>query len=237
MDVTNRTTTNYDETVHKLGRISTLIMIVALISVPLAIGLVFGVEIDMNKTSVAFLAAFSVFGVAGAIEFFSYAPILGAGGQYLSFITGNISNMKLPAALSGIKISKYEAGTKEADVVSTIAIAVSTLMTTAIIFIGMLFVGQFLPILQSPTLTPAFSNLMPALLGALATPFFKKSIKTASAPCIAAAVLTIVLGYSTVARYQPFLMPAFLILAVAWSYILHTREKSKTLKTNENVPM
>jgi hypothetical protein len=204
-----------------------------LISVPVALSIVFGIQIDINKTMTAFIGAFSLFGIIGAIEFFSYAPVLGAGGQYLSFITGNISNMKLPAALSSIKISGYESGTREAEVVSIIAIAISSIVTTTIVLVGMLFIGQFLPVLQSPTLVPAFSNLMPALLGALATPFFMKDFRTASVPCLFAAILTLVIGYPVVAQSQPILMPAFLILSVAWSFVLHKIKKKALDKSSQ----
>lgn len=217
----------YSATIHRLGRISTLIMLIALIGVPIVAGLAFGIKIDAGKTISAFFGAFSLFGIVGAIEFFSYAPILGAGGQYLSFITGNIGNMKMPAAISSIKLAQLEPGSKEADVISTIAIGISSIVTTSIILVGMIFIGRILPILQSPSLAPAFSNMMPALLGALATPILLKDIKGASVPCILAGILTLVLGYSTVTGFQSFLMPVFLIIAVVWKYILTKMEASK----------
>ncbi len=223
----SKNTTSYDNTVHRLGRVSTIIMLLALVAVPTATAILFNVQVDVNKTVTAFLGAFSLFGVIGTIEFFSYAPVLGAGGQYLSSITGNISNMKLPAALSGIKLSKFEPGSKEAEVVSTIAIAISSLVTTAIVFLGMLFISMFLPILQSPVLAPAFSNMMPALMGALAVPYFMKDFKTASVPCLIAAILTLVLGYSTVAGLQSYLMPVFLILTVLWTRVLFAFKKKE----------
>lgn len=226
---------NYETSLHRLGRISTAVMLVALISVPVAISIIFGIQVEIDKTVAAFIGAFSLFGIIGAIEFFSYAPILGAGGQYLSFITGNIGNLKLPAALSGIKISGYASGSKESEVISMIAIAVSSLVTTLIVFIGMLFVGQFLPVLQSPILAPAFSNLMPALLGALATPVLIKDFRTASLPCLAAAAVTLTLGYPMVARYQSFLMPAFLVIAVGWRFILYKYKLKGMQKTSEQV--
>lgn len=231
----NQSNTNYETALHRLGRISTTVMLIALISVPVVMTMIFGVEVEPDKTITAFVGAFSLFGVIGAIEFFSYAPILGAGGQYLSFITGNIGNLKLPAALSGIKLSGYATGTKEAEVISMISIAVSSIMTTVIVLIGMLFVGQFLPLLQSPFLAPAFSNLMPALLGALATPIFVKDLRTASIPCIAAAVLTLTIGYPMVARYQAFLMPLFLVIAVGWSFVLYKMKRRAIQSTSEEM--
>lgn len=227
MENLDKKNTSYDSSIHKLGRISTLIAILAIISVPILLTIVFKIDVDIKNTLVAFIGVFSLFGVVGAIEFLSYAPILGAGGQYLSFITGNISNMKLPAAVSGIKISGYESGSKEADVISTISIAISSLVTTFILFLGLFFIGAFLPILESPTLAPAFNNLMPAILGALATPIFLKDIRTSSAPCILAGLVTIILGYATVSRMQSYFMPIFLIIAVGWRYILYKKDNKK----------
>lgn len=231
----NQSNRNYETALHRLGKISTAVMLVALISVPIVMTMIFGIEVEADKTLTAFVGAFSLFGIIGAIEFFSYAPILGAGGQYLSFITGNIGNLKLPAALSGIKISGYATGSKEAEVISMISIAASSIMTTLIIFIGMLFVGQFLPLLQSPILAPAFSNLMPALLGALATPVFVKDLRTASVPCLAAAAVTLAIGYPMVARYQAFLMPVFLVIAVGWSFVLYKVKRNAIQRSAEEM--
>jgi len=216
---------SYESSLHLLGRISTAIILVALISVPAAIGLAFGVKVDVSSTAAVILGVISMFGVIGAIEFISYAPILGVGGQYLAFITGNIANMKLPAAISGVKVSGYAPGTKEAEIVSTIAIAISSLVTTAILILGLIFLSSLLPVLQSPTLTPAFTNMMPALLGALATPFFFKDLKTASVPMVFAALLTLLLGYALISQLQAFLMPVSLAVAIGWSYFLYKRKK------------
>jgi len=76
---------------------------------------------------------------------------------------------------------------------------------------------------------------MPALIGALATPYIIKSYKLASVPCLVAALLTLVLGYALVVKYQSFLMPIFLLIAVAWSYVLYKAEKKKESKNNSSI--
>ena len=45
--------------------------------------------------------------------------------MYLSFVTGNISNLKLPCALAALEQAGLKANSEEGEVVSTIAIAVS----------------------------------------------------------------------------------------------------------------
>lgn len=235
MEQTNESRKSYESALHTLGRWSTAIVLVALISVPLLIGIIYSVQVDIPATAAVILGVISMFGVIGAIEFVSYAPILGVGGQYLSFITGNIANMKLPAAISSVKVSGYAPGTKEAEIVSTIAIAISSLVTTAILVLGMVFLSSLLPVLQSPTLSPAFTNMMPALLGALATPFFLKDYRTASVPMLLAAVLTLILGYAAISQLQAFLMPVMLAVAIGWSYFLFKRKKKAeaALETKE----
>ncbi|MCB7305105.1 hypothetical protein NE683_15320 [Bariatricus massiliensis] len=217
----------YDKKIHKFGLISSIIIILTLACVPLAIQLVSGVTPDVGKVLGAMSGALVVFGPVAIIEFLSYTPILGAGGMYQTCITGNTMNMKLPAAQSGQKLAQVEPGSKEADVVSVISIGVSSLVTMTIIFLGMLLAAQLMPILTSKTMAPAFNNLMPAIMGALLVPKIKSDPALASVPCIGAAIVTVVLGYATVTSMQTYLLPVFLILSVAWGYILYKRRQKK----------
>lgn len=219
---------DYDKKIHNVGLISTIIIILALIAVPIAIHIVSGVtDLDIATTVSSGLSALAVFGPIAIIEFLSYAPIMGAGGLYLSFTTGNVMNMKLPAAQSGLKLAKVESGTKEADVISTISIAVSSLVTTVILFIGMILAAQLLPVLQSPTLTPAFNNLMPAIMGALTVPLIAKNPKTASVPCALIIIVTLVFGYATITANQTYILPVFLVVSLVWAYFLYQKKQKQ----------
>jgi len=216
---------DYDKKVHTVGLISTIVIIIALAVVPVFTHIVSGVDdLDIKTTMEAAISALAVFGPIAIIEFLSYAPIMGAGGLYLSFTTGNVMNMKLPAAQSGLKLANVESGTKEADVISTLSIAVSSLVTTGILFIGMILAAQLLPVLQSPTLAPAFNNLMPAIMGALTVPIIIKNPKTASVPCALIIILTLIMGYATITANQTYILPIFLIISLAWAYFLYQKK-------------
>ena len=218
---------DYFVSTHRLGRISTIIAIISFLAVPMTVTILWGIKLDMPKTITAFIAVFSIFGIGGFTEWISYTPVLGAGGTYISFITGNISNSKLPAALSSISLAGAEPGSKEGEVISTIAISVSSIVTTLILFVGMYLLTFILPLFDNPILKPAFDNLMPAILGALATPYFISSYKTASLPCVIAMILTITLGYTTVAGLTSMLTPVFLVIAFGWTYFLSKLDKKK----------
>jgi hypothetical protein len=215
----------YDVKVHKFGRISTIVLILALLAVPAMMSLIWKIGLDIGGTVAALMGVFILMFIIGTIEFFGYPPIIGPGASYLAFTTGNIINMKLPVAVSSVGISGFEPGSKNAEIVSMIAVAVSSLVTMVILFIGMLFLSMILPILQSPILTPAFENFMPALLGALAVPLFVSEIKTAWVPILIAAIATLVLGYTFVTNYVPFLMPVFLAIAVLSKYVQYRKAK------------
>lgn len=223
----NKSLSKYDSSVHRIGILSSILIIVALLGVPLVTSMVFKETIDWKTTIGAMASALMVFGPVAIIEFLSYVPIIGAGGQYLSFVTGNVMNMKIPAATSGRKIAEVEAGTPEGDAISVISIAVSSITTTIILFIGMVLAAQLLPLLENPILAPAFANVMPAIMGALGLPIIVKDFKTACVPCLVSIALTLILSYGVFMSKQGPMMILFLVLSLAWSYFLYQRGKKQ----------
>jgi hypothetical protein len=125
----------------------------------------------------------------GVIEVITYVPMLGAGGSYLSFVTGNISNLKLPCALNAMEIAEVKPSSEEGEIISTISIAVSSIVTTVIIVIGICFITPLTPLLQSDFLKSAFDQLLPALFGGLGVVFISKNVKLALPPIILMLIL------------------------------------------------
>jgi len=227
MKENNNASNNYNNRVHMVGIISSLLIIVALFIVPLGAQIIFGQSVKWGPTFKAMGSAALVFGPVAVIEFLSYLPIIGAGGQYLSFTTGNVMNMKIPAAATGRKIVEVAEGTEEGDAISMISIAVSSVVTTLIVFIGMALGSQLLPLLQNEILTPAFNNVMPAIMGALGIPIIVRNIKTATVPVALAVILTLVMGYTAFMGKQGNMMILFLAVSLAWAYVLYRRKGAK----------
>jgi len=221
------TDSEFSAKVHRFGRFSTIVFIISLLCVPLGITLIWSVEVDFLTTLKALITPLAMFLVVGTVEVFTIAPVLGSAGTYISFNTGNTLNLKMPAAVSSLKVTDSEPGTRRADIVGMIAIATSAIVTMIITFLGMVGISVILPVLESDLLSPAFENYMPALLGALVAPMLVKDFRTAVVPCAAAALLTLVLGYSTVEGIEPLVMPAFLALAVWWKYRQYRKSGQK----------
>jgi hypothetical protein len=218
---------DFDMSVNRLGRVSSIIALIIMSMPPVYVTWAMGISIDASKVLAALFNVAVVFIPICIIENISYYPVLGAGGVYLSCITGNIMNMKLPAAVSGMTIAGVEPGSKEGEVISILCVAMSSITTAAIVFIGMLGIGFLVPYLQTPFLKPGFDNIMPALMGALAVPFSLKDFKTSLTPVIVSIVLCITLGPTVVQRNQSYIMPCVMLLAVAAAYVLHKQKRAE----------
>ena len=174
----------YFDKVHRWGKISSLTSLVVMLSVPLAICVYFDVWPQASVVLNGLLKIIPLFWSVAVIEVITYAPMLGAGGTYLSFVTGNISNLKLPCGLNAMQNAEVRANTEEGEVISTIAIAASAITTTIIIALGVLLFSPLLPLLtkEGSLFAPAFQQVIPALFGALGAGYFAKHWKISILP-------------------------------------------------------
>lgn len=182
---------SYLESVHRYGRIWGWTILGLVVLFPTLLCLIFSVVPEWNALLNGLLATIPVYWTVGVIEIFTYVPMLGAGGSYLSFITGNISNLKLPVAIGAMETAGYKSNSEEGEIISTISIAVSSIVTTAIIILGVILIVPLTPILESEILKPAFDQVIPALFGGLAVVFVSKNWKLSIGPIIFMLVLFI----------------------------------------------
>lgn len=182
----------YEQKIHTWGRISLVLALVAFVSYPLLMSLYYGVQPDYALVLQGLLAVAPVYWTVGAIEAFTFGPMLGSGGAYLGFVTGNLTAMKVPAALRAMQIAQVEANSEKGEVISTIAIAASSIVTTFILIVGMLLLNTLRPILESPALAPAFANVLPALFGGLGVVFLSKNWRIALTPMVLMLILFLV---------------------------------------------
>ncbi len=181
----------YLESVHRDGLVWGIILCLAVLAFPVLVSLVFGAVPQWRPMLKGMISIVPMYWAVGIVELFTYIPMLGAGGAYLSFVTGNISNLKLPCAIDAMERAEVKASSEEGEIISTIAIAVSSIVTTLIIIIGVILIIPLAPVLESPVLKPAFDQMLPALFGGLAVVFVSKNLKLSIAPIILMLVLFI----------------------------------------------
>lgn len=181
----------YNERTHVFGRIVCIITLIMLIGAPFLMGTVLGAMPDMAAFGKGFLAIGLVWFVSCIAEYLIYTPMLGAGGSYLAFITGNLINMKIPCAINARDIVGAKTGTPENEIISTLSIATSSLVTILVLAIGVALLIPLQPILQAPALQPAFENVVPALFGAMAYKYYRKNMNVALFPLVIMSILFI----------------------------------------------
>ena len=181
----------YLESVHRDGKIWGFTLLALIFLFPLALCLIFSAVPDWSALGAGLLATVPMYWAVGLIEVFTYVPMLGAGGTYLSFVTGNISNLKLPVALDAMEKADVKSNSEEGEIISTISIATSSIVTTLIVILGVIMIVPLTPLLSNPVLDPAFTQMLPALFGGLGVVFVSKNVKLAIAPIILMLILFI----------------------------------------------
>lgn len=215
--------TEFNNSLHRLGRLMLVVSLILLLSVPFVIGALNQVMPGLG----GFLSGIAKVGViyipVAIVEFLVYTPMLGVGGSYISFLTGNVTNMKIPCAMNARDMAGTTVGTPENEIISTISTATSAIVTTLVIVVGVLMIVPLQPVLQSETLLPAFNNVVPALFGALGLKYFSKSPKIALIPLLLMALLCILVP-AAISQTSLLMIPAG-GLALAIGYVLFKKNK------------
>lgn len=213
---------SYIDSVHRDGTIWNLAVMALLIAFPIAVAVIFRAAPDFGALVVGLISTAPMYWAVGVIETITFVPMLGAGGSYLSFVTGNISNLKLPCAINALEQNEVSASSEEGEIISTIAIATSSIVTTIIIIIGVVCIVPLTPILEAPVLEPAFAQMLPALFGGLGVAFVSKNWKIAVAPVVLMLILFIfvpALNAGTVG----IMVPVSVLFTIGASRILYKK--------------
>jgi len=217
---------SYSESLHRTGRIFTVISLLLIGLVPVIYCISAGVSPDWAAIGGA--AAF-MFGylMIGLIEAVSYAPILGVGGQYLAFITGNISNLKLPCSLNAQNIAGCKQGSEEQEIISTIAISVSSIVTTLIIVIGLIplaiFGGDIVKVLE-----PVSPYVIPSIFGGLGLVLLSKYFKLTIVPFAAMMLICLVAFLMGSDPGQSTMLTVGMAVSVISGFVIYKMDKKKS---------
>ena len=214
---------NYNDKTHFVGRIWMAMAITVVLAVPVAICVYYDAWPQGTAVLKGLLGVAPIFWTVGIIEVFTYGPMLGSGGSYLGFVTGNITNLKAPSALTAMENAGVKPRTEEGEIISTVAIATSSIVTTIVIAIGVFLLSFLTPILNSPVLKPAFDNILPALFGGLAVVYISKNWKIALAPGIFMVVLFLLVP--SLSSSVGILVPVGALVSIGVARILYKKGK------------
>ncbi|MEA5051588.1 MAG: hypothetical protein VB021_09000 [Oscillospiraceae bacterium] len=213
----------YRQRIHVAGRIWTVFAILLLLGVPTAVCIRYDSWPAFKSVLMGLLGIIPIFWTIGIIEFVTYVPMLGTAGSYLGFVTGNLANLKVPCALNAMEAADVEPGSEKGEVISTIAIAVSAIVTTAIIAVGVLLLSSIQSVIDSPVLQPAFDNILPALFGGLAVVYVSRNWKIAVAPLVFMLALFIALPVIAEKGLTGVMVPVGAAVAIIAARILYKK--------------
>lgn len=213
----------YSKDIHRSGRRWFIFVYFFIYLFPIVTSVYFDAWPTWQQFFSAAIGVVPLYWAVGIVEAFSYMPMLGAGGSYLGFITGNMSNMKVPVALNAMSAEKVQQGTEEGDVISTISIAVSSLVTLAVIVIFIILMVPLTPVFSNPSLQPAFNNVVPALFGGLMVAFMSRTPKVAVPVILITSALFI--AVPALKGIYPIILPIVAVAAIGYSRILYKKGK------------
>ena len=217
----------YLKATHRLGRAVSLLTLVMLLGAPFLIGGLLGTMPDIGAAARGFLSVGLVWTVSSIVEYLVYTPMLGAGGSYLAFITGNLINRKIPCAMNARELVDAKAGTPENEVISTLSIATSSLVTIVVLAAGVALMIPLRPVLESPTLQPAFANVVPALFGAMAYKYFRKDVRLAAVPLLCMTLLFMFVPSLTSSTSFMIIPSGALAIGLSWLKYRKTRKEAQ----------
>ena len=223
MDEKQKFFEEFNNSLHRIGRVTMVLMVGLLLMVPITFGMLNDLSPDWSGFVNGIIKVAIIYYPTSVVEFLIYTPMLGVGGSYLSFITGNVTNMRIPCAMNAASIAKTEPGTPEHEIVTTIAVATSAIVTTLVIVAGVVLLVPLQPVLQSQVLQPAFNNVVQALFGALGMQYFSKSLRLTAGPLALMSLLCIFIP-SLATQTSTMMIPCG-ALALLIAFVLWKRDK------------
>ena len=214
----------YSESIHFVGRLWTGLAIILLLAIPAAFCAYYQVLPNSEAIIAGLISVAVIYIPIGAIEAITFGPILGGGASYLAFITGNLTNLKIPCAINALDQAKVEQNSEEGEILSTLSVAASSITTNLILILGVLMLIPLTPVLQSPVLAPAFANVIPALFGALGYMFISRNWKLSILPLAFIIILFLSLPVNIANSISGGLIPITVLITIAGARFLYKKK-------------
>lgn len=226
----------FNDRIHRMGITWGIFIPLVFMLAPLIVTMYFGLNLDVGLVLRITAPLAIMFGINGAADRAVMAPIMGAGANYLATTTGNIENAKLPAVLNAISLLGYEEGSEKSRMVAIIAVAVSGLVSVAILIVAMGFLAPIIaPVLSNPVLKPAFSNLFCALLPPMLMPFLMKDPKQGIIPFGLGLVIFLIAGITFFSDNSSYIMLVVMVATVLITYLIYKRKQKSNKSTNNTI--
>lgn len=204
---------SYLPQVTRIGKITGWLGVLVAFGPALVLAVFYGLVPPGSAILTGFISIAGAVGVLWFVEPISYFPIVGVAGTYMAFLTGNISNLRIPAATVAQKVAGVEPGSDEGSIIATLGMAVSVLVNIVVLSIGVLAGTRILEALPQSILD-AFNYLLPSLFGALFIQFAVSKPKLAPIAIIIGLGLTLLVMNGFIPSFVTTLVSVFGTMAL-----------------------
>ena len=146
------TDNGYHRWIHRFGISSSLLLFVAMTAFPVAISFVYGIWPDFKALWPGFVAVILFMAPYWPAETIGYMSVMGPGALYMSYITGNVTNLRMPATIGTINSLGIKPNTEECHTMAIIACGASVITTVVIVALGVVIATPLAPVLESPVI-------------------------------------------------------------------------------------
>lgn len=155
---------SYIKGIHKIGTIVMVLLLILTFIPGIYICIFHDAFPGIGPILGAFLALAAAEGWAWFVEPAMYFPMLGVTGTYMSYVAGNISNMRIPAATAAQNAVGTKVGTLESEIAGTMGIISSIVVNFVVLFI-VIFFGDILIKILPEIIQQSFNYALPAVYG------------------------------------------------------------------------
>lgn len=210
---------SFTNPIIKYGRIINLLGVAFSFVPALTVYFMYDAFPGIQNILAGWLIIFSIYGIYSIVEPVSYYPVLGLAGTYMSFLAGNIANMRVPASAVAQDALGVEPGSKKAELVSTLAIA-GSLITNMVVVSVAAFGGAALMKIFPPIVLEAFRYVTPAIFGAVFAMYASKDLRLGVFGISMSLIMLLGLKF-----LPPFVMiPAAVFGTIAFGFFIHSLE-------------
>lgn len=163
----------FKQKVHFWGRLSIAIAFFASFSIPFYLTFIAGYAVDATVLVEGLIFVVGFVGIIYFIEPISYFPVLGPIGTYMSFLSGNIGNMRMPVVGAVQSALGAEAGSRKAEMAAVFGLVTSNLVNLAVLLV-VIIGGTALVNMLPAAVLGAFLYAVPGIIGAMIVTFGSK---------------------------------------------------------------
>ena len=167
---------DYIKSIHRIGTSTMMVLLVISFLPAIYISFVKGMHPGWGVIGKAAITLLGINVFQWIIEPILYFPMIGITGSYIGFVAGNITPMRIPAAIAAQNAVDARQGTKKGEFAGVIGIVASVIVNFIVLAIVIVF-GSYLIAILPAAINDALQYALPGVFGALLVTFVSTLLK------------------------------------------------------------